>query len=295
LTPAVYAAVKKARGPVLPYVFICAFIANAASFVLPISNPANLVIFGSRMPPLLEWLAIFAVPSSVSIAATYAVLRFLSRKELAGCTNAEGEQPELSASGRLIAFGILATAVVLILASALGKDLGLPTCIAALVVFAAVLVSDKTAFVPVLRHVPWGVLPLVAGLFVIVEGLDAAGAINDARAGMHYLASWAPVAGTLTASFSIAAICNLANNLPVGLLVGHAVQDHVPELIRNAAVVGVDLGPNFSITGSLATILWLIALRREGVTVGFWHFLKTGILVTSPALLLATLALLLAT
>src|SRR6185312_17081985 len=57
LTPAVVVAVKaaKAKDP-LPYLLICAFIANAASFVLPISNPANLVIYGSRMPPLLQWL-----------------------------------------------------------------------------------------------------------------------------------------------------------------------------------------------------------------------------------------------
>jgi hypothetical protein len=57
LTPAVAAAVKtaKVKNP-LPYLFICALIANAASFVLPISNPANLVIYGAHMPPLLEWL-----------------------------------------------------------------------------------------------------------------------------------------------------------------------------------------------------------------------------------------------
>ncbi|MGH9655646.1 MAG: ArsB/NhaD family transporter, partial [Bryobacteraceae bacterium] len=52
------------------------------------------------------------------------------------------------------------------------------------------------------------------------------------------------------------------------------------------------LGPNFSITGSLATILWLIALRREGEHVSFLTFLKYGIAITAPALLLATLAVL---
>jgi arsenical pump membrane protein len=51
LTPAVYAAVRKARADALSYLFICAFIANAASFVLPISNPANLVVYGSALPP----------------------------------------------------------------------------------------------------------------------------------------------------------------------------------------------------------------------------------------------------
>jgi arsenical pump membrane protein len=75
LTPAVFAATKatKVKDP-LPYLLICAFIANAASFVLPISNPANLVIFRDHMPPLLQWLGRFALPSLLSIAVTYAVL-----------------------------------------------------------------------------------------------------------------------------------------------------------------------------------------------------------------------------
>lgn len=75
LTPAVYAATRAARVVPLPYLFICAFIANAASFVLPISNPANLVVFGAQMPPLQDWLRYFAPPSLVAIVATYIALR----------------------------------------------------------------------------------------------------------------------------------------------------------------------------------------------------------------------------
>jgi arsenical pump membrane protein len=55
-------------------------------------------------------------------------------------------------------------------------------------------------------------------------------------------------------------------------------------------LIGVDLGPNLSVTGSLATVLWLIALRREGIRIGTWQFLKVGLIVMPPALLLATLA-----
>lgn len=57
LTPAVIAAARKANAKPLPYLFVCAFIANAASFVLPISNPANLVLYGDHMPPLSAWFA----------------------------------------------------------------------------------------------------------------------------------------------------------------------------------------------------------------------------------------------
>ena len=291
LTPAVYAAVKKAGGPILPYVFICAFVANAASFVLPISNPANLVIFGSSMPPLSMWLKVFALPSAVSIIATYAVLRLINRNELASSIRVVSDQNRLSGSGRLVAAGILITATVLILASAFGRALGLPTCAAAVVVFATVVAADRSAFLPVLRHISWGVIPLVAGLFVMLEGLDHAGAVDVARAGLQDLASYGPWAAGLITSFATAAVCNIANNLPVGLLVSHVLPGHVTPLTRHAAVVGVDLGPNLSITGSLATILWLIALRRDGEVVTFGQFLKAGIAVTSPALALATCAL----
>ena len=73
-----------------------------------------------------------------------------------------------------------------------------------------------------------------------------------------------------------------------GLIAGDAVQNaQVHEQITRAVLIGVDLGPNLSVTGSLATILWLTALRREGQTVGAAAFLKLGLVVMPPALLLA--------
>ena len=77
LTPAILAAVRRARVQPLPYLFVCAFIANAASFVLPISNPANLVVFQGAMPPLANWMLAFGVPSVLSIVTTFFVLRWL--------------------------------------------------------------------------------------------------------------------------------------------------------------------------------------------------------------------------
>jgi len=57
-------------------------------------------------------------------------------------------------------------------------------------------------------------------------------------------------------------------------------------------LIGVDLGPNLSVTGSLATILWLVVLRREGLDVGAWRFLRLGAIVMPPALVLSIFALL---
>ncbi len=83
LTPAVLASVRRARIEPIPFLFACAMIANAASFVLPISNPANLVVFHNGMPPLSRWLISFLAPSLASILVTYIVLRLYFRHSLA--------------------------------------------------------------------------------------------------------------------------------------------------------------------------------------------------------------------
>jgi arsenical pump membrane protein len=296
LTPAVYAAVKKARGAVLPYLFICAFIANAASFVLPISNPANLVIFGRTMPPLLDWFRSFALPSLVSIAVTYFLLLLWSRSELKHEIDIHPEFPALAPSGRKVALGIVATAIALLAASAARKDLGLPAFIAALLVLIVIAISQRsltTAF-HVLRRMSWEVLPMVAGLFVIVQALDRTGAVEQVRTMLQYLETCTRVTAPFAASFGVALACNIGNNLPVGLLAGSAIQSmHLHRSIRDALVIGIDLGPNLSVTGSLATLLWLVALRREGENVSAWRFLKVGLRVAPPALLLSAFALLL--
>jgi arsenical pump membrane protein len=68
------AALAVAASKALPYLLICAFIANAASFVLPISNPANLVVYGKNLPALWPWLRTFLLPSLCSIALAASLL-----------------------------------------------------------------------------------------------------------------------------------------------------------------------------------------------------------------------------
>jgi arsenical pump membrane protein len=291
LTPAVYAAVQKARTKALPYLLICAFIANAASFVLPIANPANLVVYGQQLPPLLPWLKTFLLPSICSIAATFAVLRWTLRADLNGEVAHRSQPQKLSRDGQLAAWGIAATAAVLIGASWLGLDLGLPTCVSAVIAMLAATRAQRGAVGEIARGVSWSVIPLVAGLFVLVQALNRAGALQITGKALEWCARMPRLAGGLAASFGITALSNVMNNLPSGLLAGGALQTMlVPAHIRDAVLIGVDLGPNLSVTGSLATVLWLIALRREGEQITGWQFLKTGLIVMPPALFLSTLA-----
>ena len=292
LTPAVYAATRAAGAAPLPYLLICAFIANAASFVLPISNPANLVVFGARMPHLFEWLRLFALPSIASIVVTYIVLRLTQRRALNEETiETRVPKPELSHGGKLTALGIAAIGAVLVTASALDVQLGLPTFICGLVTAASVLALSRQSPWPVVKGISWGVLPLVAGLFVMVEALARLGAISALNAVLHEAVVHFPRGAAWGAGLVTALADNIANNLPVGLVAGSvAASDHLPAPIVSAMLIGVDLGPNLSVTGSLATILWLVALRRERIEVTAWRFLKLGVLVMPPALIAALAA-----
>ncbi len=289
LTPAVAAAARAARAEDrLPYLLACAFVANAASFVLPISNPANLVIYGSHMPPLLHWLPRYALPSALSIAATYGVLRWTQRHRLRGTVSAAVAVPALSAAGGLAALGIAGTAVVLLACSGLGLRLGLPTCLAGLATAILVLLRGGCRLGDVLRGISWGVLPLVAGLFVLVEALTGTGVTAVLAGLLRGLVQHSVTLAAWTAGIVLGVGCNLVNNLPAGLLAGRVLgSGQMPDQVRSAALIGIDLGPNLSVTGSLATILWLVALRREGERVGAWRFLGLGMLVMPPALLLA--------
>jgi arsenical pump membrane protein len=292
LTPAVLAAVRRARVEPRPHLLACALVANAASFVFPISNPANLVVFGAHLPPLGSWLRFLALPSLAAITATYFALRLLSPKALAEAAAPVGEAQHLSPAGKLALAGIVIAAAGLLVSSGLGIALGLPTCAAGLLAMAMVALKDRRAPATALSRVSWSVLSLVAGLFMIVEALNRAGMSRLTRLGISWLTRAPDGLGKFLGAGAVALLSNGMNNLPVALASGSALREAGPHgLLAHALLIGVDLGPNLSVTGSLATILWLIALRREQAEITPWAFLKVGLVAMPAALVLALLAL----
>jgi arsenical pump membrane protein len=298
LTPAILTAVRKAKVSPLPYLFVCALIANSASFVLPISNPANLVVFHTGMPPLGTWLADFGVPSLLSILVTFLVMRFLFRDDLCKSIDCEVEKAKLSGNGKLVLVGLALMIAVLLTASAMKKDLGLPTCLAAMIITAVVSIKARSNPTKLAREISWATLLLVAGLFILVDAVESQGALKLTQQWLAWTSSLGQNMGAMVVGFAVGIANNIVNNLPLGLIVGATIQvAHTKGLMANAVLIGVDLGPNLSVTGSLATILWLLALRKdagddtggEKLGVSFWKFLKIGA-VAMPLALFAALS-----
>jgi arsenical pump membrane protein len=136
--------------------------------------------------------------------------------------------------------------------------------------------------------VTWSILALVAGLFVLVAALDQTGLLVAVGRLSNAVATRPALLADVACGFAVALASNLTNNLPAALVAGAAAATlHGHDAVRASIAIGIDLGPNLSVTGSLATVLWLAALRRDGVEIGALTFLRVGAIVMPVALVFA--------
>ena len=288
LTPAVIDAIRRTDARPHAFVFACALVANAASFVLPIANPSNLLFFADKVPTLGGWLASFALASVASVVLTYAALALVFRREVAPPLVVDDGH---AAAPRPLAFTVLAaSAVMLVVTSSLDGPLGNVTFGCGAVAALVSATRDRTLPLQIVRGIAWPVVALTAALFVLVEALDAAGASALPRALFAWAAHQAGPVAQIGVAVAAALASNLVNNLPVGLDLGKYVGTmHPPSALSAAALVGVNVGPNFTANGSLATLLWLAILRREGVAIGPLRFAAVGLLAAPLALIAGAL------
>jgi len=289
LTPAALALGRRIGGSPLPYLFAIAFVANAASYALPTGNPANLLLYGHGLPALGPWLGFYGLSASAAILVTFGVTAWLARADLSGHIEPANDRPRATPGSRLALWLLALSAVVLVAVSALGLPLGYAALGLGVACTAILRFADRESVLEVARGTAWSVVPLVAGLLVIVAALERSGATAFARSGLDLAAALPPWLGREVAGFATMLVANAANNLPAAVFAGRAIAGPSVHPLAHAVVVGIDLGPNLSLSGSLATLLWLLALRRDGIAMTPGGFFLRGVLVTLPALAVALL------
>jgi arsenical pump membrane protein len=291
LTPVAFAVATRLGLDPRPYAFACALVANAASFLLPVSNPANLLILSRAPLSLGAFGARLLLPSLLAIALTLGGLLIIFRAELAAPFALPSVTPQRlerrTAVGLAGAGGL---AVLYLIASALSWPLGVAATFGALVL--VTLDGLVAGWQPraLLGEVPWTLFPLLAGLLLLVAGAERVGLVRPlvrmVEASAHLGSTGLPAA-----AFGMAVLANALNNLPAALIAASALGGLGPGIERSdlaaAVIVGVNLGPNLTTIGSLATMLWLVLMRRRGVEVSTLAYLRVGTVTTVPALLAA--------
>ena len=279
-TPVVYRAVSKRGIAALPYLYACTFVADTASFGMPFSNPTNVLVL--PRPNFGHFVLHLGPPAIAAIAINLAIFLYLFRRELRG--RYQYEPAEAIGSRRLRTLvAMLALALAYVIALILNWPLGPVALAGAVVVLAVAQVTPSAAA----ARIGWATFLLLPGLFAIVDAVERAGLLGWALAALHDTEREGKLVTILTAAFGSALASNLMNNLPIAVLSGAIVARGNAGWPAYALIAGVDLGPNLTTTGSLATILWLSILHERGLAVRPLEYLRLGLAVV-PAMLVVT-------
>jgi len=297
LTPVVYVLVTKLRLPVLPYLFACTFVADTASFLLPISNPINIIVM-SRFPlPLSTFLRMLLLPSLVVIAINLGVFYLLYRRQLKGSFNIK-HMPTLNQAVkhppyfRYTLWVLALVAPSYVVASAFQFPLSIVSLAGAVLLLAGALCWKRTTLLGTCKTISWSIFGFIAGMFVVVRAIEDTGLTVKLGNLLLHLSGGSSFGAVLAGTVGSALGTNLINNVPMAVVMNSALGSvqHATPAIRNgfvaATIFGCDLGPNLTTVGSLATILWLLILRQRRLDVSGLDYFKVGVIVT-PLMLLA--------
>jgi len=273
LTPVVLALAAQLGLSPLPFAFAAVWLANTASLLLPVSNLTNLLAVDRLGLTPVSYARRTALPALVAVLVTSMVLWLWHRSSLRG----RYDVPIAVRPADRVLFGIATAACALLVPTLLlGVPVSLAATAAAVLVVAGCLWRKRSA----LRWqlVPWRLVLLVEGLFLVVEAIGPHGLDGLLREGI----------GSPLQTAAVAAVgANAVNNLPAYL----ALERVVPHDQLLPLLAGVDFGPLVLPWGSLATLLWAERCRARGVRVGWLRFGAAG-LVLVPLLLLTTVPLL---
>ncbi|SEE78707.1 arsenite efflux membrane protein ArsB [Jiangella alba] len=282
LTPVVFATAARLGMRPRPHLYACTHLSNTASLLLPVSNLTNLLAFAVSGLTFARFAALMALPWLVAVAVEYLVFRrfFGTDLDAAPPPVVAGDTPELPVFTLVT---LAATLAGFVLTSALGIGPAWAAWAGALVLAVRALVRRRTTWRRLLRSLSLPFLAFVLALGIVVRAVvdnglgTALGALVPSGTGLLALLGVAVLAAVLA---------NVINNLPAVLVLLPLTVPSGPGAVL-AVLIGVNIGPNLTYAGSLATLLWRRVVHAHDTEVSLREFTTLG-LATVPACLVAT-------
>ncbi|MFE2415959.1 arsenic transporter [Streptomyces hokutonensis] len=286
LTPVVFATASRMGVRPKPHVYACTHLSNTASLLLPVSNLTNLLAFAASGLSFTRFAGLMALPWLVAIGAEYLVFRKFFARDLAAAapSTVSGDTPELPV------FALATVACTLagfVLTSAIGIDPAWAAFAGALVMAGRGLLRRQATPLTVVKAAAPSFLAFVLALGIVVRAVVDNG-LSDALG--HVLPGGTGIAALLGIAALAAVLANLINNLPAVLVLLPLTAQSGPGAVL-AVLLGVNIGPNLTYAGSLATLLWRRIVHQHEHGVDLKEFTKLGLLAVPSALVPATVAL----
>jgi len=293
LTPVVFATAARLEVRAKPHVYACTHLSNSASLLLPVSNLTNLLAFSVSGLAFARFAGLMALPWLAVIGTEYAVFRWFFASDLEQGSLEQETQPARDAGEQAAGVPVFALAVValtlagFVVTSAAGINPAWAALAGAVILGSRALAQRRTSAAALATAADVPFLLFVLGLGIVVRGVT----VNGLGRALGPLVPAGTSAPALLGIAALAAVlANVINNLPAVLVLLPLAAPAGAGAIL-AVLLGVNIGPNLTYTGSLATLLWRRVLRQRGSGPSLWEFTRLGLLTVPAGLVIAVLAL----
>lgn len=304
LTPIVYEqakALKLNSRATLALIMASGFIADTTSLPLIVSNLVNIVSAGYFHFQFGSYAVRMVPVDIVALLASLTALYLFYRRSLPGQVATDAlPKPRSAIKDRRVFHAAWVVLGLLLLGYFASQLLHWPVAVfaggAAVGLLLIAQNSPKVSVGNLVRSAPWRIVVFSIGMYVVVYGLRNAGLTHLLGLVLHAVATHGALAGTLGAGVIGAVLSSIMNNMPTVLVNALAIHDAavrapIETLMAYANVVGCDLGPKLTPIGSLATLLWLHVLDRRGMRITWGYYMRVGITLTIPVLVVTLVAL----
>ncbi|MBY8878620.1 SLC13 family permease [Actinacidiphila acidipaludis] len=286
LTPVVFATAARLGARPRPHVYACTHLSNTASLLLPVSNLTNLLALDATGLTFTRFAGLMALPWLLAIGTEYVVLRRFFATDL----GVGARQQHTGPAPRPPVFALVTVCCTLAgfaVASTMGVNPAWAAFAGAAVLAVRALIRRRTTPVALVRAASVPFLAFVLALGIVVRALVD----NGLGSGLGHLVPGGTGLTDLLAIAGLAAVlANLINNLPAVLVLLPLTAPNGSAAVL-AVLLGVNIGPNLTYAGSLATLLWRRIVREHETDVDLGEFTRLGLLAVPATLLVAVLAL----
>lgn len=295
-TPFICHFAKNAKINPVPYL-VCEFIAaNTMSMTLIIGNPTNIYIATAYGINFLEYAKTMFLPTLASALLSFALLYLIFRKDLKVVAQANVEDVKIKNKPFLVIGLTLLSVCTISLAVGpyVGIDMWIISLVSALLLFiitgsiSIFKKSKSTEIIMCLKRAPWQLIPFVLSMFVMILALQengVTGKINELLGSQHSIFKY---------GFSSFIFANVINNIPMSVLFCPIIEGLTGHALTGAiygTIIGSNLGALLTPIGALAGIMWSSMLKKHGVKYSYASFIKNGVIISVPSILVALLVL----
>lgn len=304
ITPIVLAMIRSLKFTdkmVLPFVMASGFIADTASLPFIISNLTNIISADFFGIGFIQYAIAMFLPNLFSILASIAVLYLYFRKTIPTTYDVKlVKTPSVAIKHdkffRQIWLIIIALIIGYILSEVYTIPLSFITGATAIILLILAKYYRVTEVKTVMKNAPWSVIFFSIGMYLIVYGLKNAGLTAVVTSLIASFTEQGMFIATIGTGFLAAFLSSVMNNLPTVMIHSIAIGDVITtdvmqQILVYANVIGTNLGPKITPIGSLATLLWLHVLKKDGIHISWGYYFKVGFILTVPTLFITLVSL----